>query len=101
MKDDASSSTAYVIARSTLYLGGDARVGHLLPALVTQAMGSSALTTSVSAPASEIVGRRLKQLVCTPAMETDTATGSCSKLKRYDWIGFALRPGSRGSQKVY
>lgn len=39
MKDDASSSTAYVIARSTLYLGGDARVGHLLPARAVEMSG--------------------------------------------------------------
>ena len=47
------------------------------------------------------MGRRLKQLVCAPAMETDTATGSCSKLKRYDWIGFALndRAQSRANRK--
>ena len=39
MKDDASSSTAYVIARSTLYLGGDARFGHLLPTRAVEMSG--------------------------------------------------------------
>ena len=39
MKDEVPSSTAYVIALSTLYLGGDARVGHLLPGRAVQMSG--------------------------------------------------------------
>ena len=39
MKDDAPSSTAYVIARSTLYLGGDALFGHLLPPRAVEMSG--------------------------------------------------------------
>ena len=39
MKEEVPSSTAYVIARSTLYLGGDVRMGQLVPARAVEMSG--------------------------------------------------------------